>query len=53
MRLQPEISHFQNKKTGLPILRKQLKSFFAMFKEEKSGDVNTAPTIKVPFLSLK
>ena len=53
MHLSPEIKHFQRRKTGLPILRKQLKSFFLQFPKKKSGGVDTAQTIKASFLSLK
>ena len=53
MHLSPEIKHFQRRKTGLPILRKQLKSFFLQFPKKKSGAVDTAQTIKASFLSLK
>ena len=41
MHLSPEIKHFQRRKTGLPILRKQLKSFFLQFPKKKSGGVDT------------
>ena len=53
MRLQCVFSHFQRRKTGLPILQQQLKLFFLQFSKKKSGGVDTATTIKVHFLSLK
>ena len=53
MRLQCVFSHFQRRKTGLPILQQQLELFFLQFSKKKSGGVDTATTIKVHFLSLK